>query len=73
MTDNKRENLEREILQYKEQVSALQDRLDSVTKVRNEELNNIPLNSYFTHQSLTCFLCLAHILTQISSSPSPLF
>ncbi|KAI3376547.1 hypothetical protein L3Q82_017002 [Scortum barcoo] len=32
MTRDKRDHLEREVLQYKEQVSALQDRLDSVTK-----------------------------------------
>lgn len=37
MTKDKREHLEREVLQYREQVSALQDRLDSVTKVRDEE------------------------------------
>lgn len=36
MTGDKREHLEREVLRYKEQVSALQDRLDSVTKVRTE-------------------------------------
>ncbi|KAM9335197.1 protein fantom [Symphorus nematophorus] len=32
MTRDKREHLEREVLQYREQISALQDRLDSVTK-----------------------------------------
>ncbi|XP_073331535.1 protein fantom [Pagrus major] len=32
MTREKQEHLEREVLQYKEQVSALQDRLDSVSK-----------------------------------------
>ena len=39
MKVDKREHLERELLQYREQVSALQDRLDSVTKVRDDELN----------------------------------
>ncbi|XP_062240321.1 protein fantom [Platichthys flesus] len=33
MTGDKREHLERELLQYRERVSALQDKLDSVTKV----------------------------------------
>ncbi|XP_044040637.1 protein fantom isoform X3 [Siniperca chuatsi] len=33
MTRDKREHLEREVVQYREQVSALQDRLDSVTTV----------------------------------------
>ncbi|XP_053272543.1 protein fantom [Pleuronectes platessa] len=33
MTGDKREHLERELLQYRERVSALQERLDSVTKV----------------------------------------
>ncbi|XP_019951035.2 protein fantom isoform X3 [Paralichthys olivaceus] len=33
MTGDKREHLEQELLQYREQVPALQDRLDSVTKV----------------------------------------
>uniref|UniRef100_A0A8C9ZYW5 Uncharacterized protein n=1 Tax=Sander lucioperca TaxID=283035 RepID=A0A8C9ZYW5_SANLU len=32
VTRDRREHLEQEVLQYKEQVSALQDRLDSVTK-----------------------------------------
>uniref|UniRef100_A0A3B4VGV3 Protein fantom-like n=1 Tax=Seriola dumerili TaxID=41447 RepID=A0A3B4VGV3_SERDU len=32
LLEDKREHLEREVLQYREQVSALQDRLDSVTK-----------------------------------------
>lgn len=35
VTRDRREHLEQEVLQYKEQVSALQDRLDSVTKVRD--------------------------------------
>ncbi len=38
---DKQEHLEQEIVHYREQVSALQDRLDSVTKVRDEEPNNI--------------------------------
>lgn len=42
-------HLEQEVFRYKEQVSALQDRLDSVTKVSSEELNNKLLNSCFTH------------------------
>lgn len=33
MMRNKQDHLEMEVLQYKEQVSSLQDRLDSVTKV----------------------------------------
>lgn len=46
MRPDKREHLEQELLQYKKQVSALQDRLDSVTKVcdEDEELNHILLN-----------------------------
>lgn len=32
---DKQEQLEQEVLRYKEQVSALQDRLDSVSKVRS--------------------------------------
>lgn len=55
MTREKREHLEREVVQYREQVSSLQDRLDSVTKVRVEELNNTLLNSCFTHKSLSWF------------------
>lgn len=74
---DKQEHLEQEVLQYREQVSALQDRLDSVTKVRDEELNNMLLNSCSTHQSLICYLCailfLTHILTHFSSSLSSLF
>lgn len=46
---DKQEHLEQEVLQYKEQVSALQDKLDSVTKVRDEELNTMLLNSCITH------------------------
>lgn len=37
MMRDKREHLEQEVLQYREQVSALQDRLDSVTKVSDFE------------------------------------
>lgn len=54
MRRDKQEHLEQEVRQYREQVSALQDRLDSVTKVRDEELNNMLLNSCSTHQSLIC-------------------
>lgn len=77
MRRDKQEHLEQEVRQYREQVSALQDRLDSVTKVRDEQLNNMLLNSCSTHQSLICYLCvilfLAHILTHFSSSLSSLF
>lgn len=55
MMRDKREHLEQEVLQYREQVSALQDRLDSVTKVRDENLNNFTLNSCFTQHYLVCF------------------
>lgn len=37
MTRSRQEQLEMEVLRYKEQVSSLQDRLDSVTKVGREE------------------------------------
>lgn len=40
MTRKQQEQLEMEVLQYKEQVSSLQDRLDSVTKVGREEQRN---------------------------------
>lgn len=55
MMRDKQVHLEQEVLQYREQVSSLQDRLDSVTKVRGEELKNTVLNSCFTHQSLICY------------------
>lgn len=71
-TTDKQESLEREILQYKEQISALQDRLDSVTKVRDGEFNIILLDNCLTHQSLIVILCylifLAHVLTQSPTS-----
>lgn len=38
---DKRAHLEQEVLQYREQVSALQDELDSVTKVRDKKQNNL--------------------------------
>lgn len=41
MTRTRQEQLETEVLQYKEQVSSLQDRLDSVTKVGREEQDNV--------------------------------
>lgn len=36
----RQEDLEREVVHYKEQVSVLQDRLDSVTKVRKMKMLN---------------------------------
>lgn len=56
MERNRQENLEQEVLQYKEQVSSLQDKLDSISKVRNEEANHILL----TVLSHTCLLCFTH-------------
>lgn len=61
MTRNQQEQLEMEVLQYKEQVSSLQDRLDSVTKVGREEQRNITSSSsavnpylfFFKSRSLT--------------------
>lgn len=62
MTRNRQEQLEMEVLQYKEQVSSLQDRLDSVTKVGREEQRNITFISsavnpylffFFKSRSLT--------------------
>ena len=35
---DKQEHLEKEVVRYKEQVSALQERLDSVSKVRNDPI-----------------------------------
>lgn len=52
---DKQEHLEQEVLQYRYQVSALQERLDSVTKVRDGELNDIaPL--HLSHVLLLHFL-----------------
>lgn len=48
-------HLEREVLRYKEQVSALQGRLDSVTKVRDEELNN-----KLFHTSVSCMISVCY-------------
>lgn len=61
VTRDEREHLEQEVLQYREQVSALQDRLDSVTKVR--ELNNKLLNRCSTHQPLifSVLSCIWHV------------
>lgn len=54
MERNRLENLEQEVLQYKEQVSSLQDKLDSISKVRNEEPNNRHL-TVLSHMSPLCF------------------
>ena len=65
---DKRENLEQEVLQYKEQVSALQERLDSVTKVRDEELKNIPLYCFKQETILSyhiCCLCVGLMMALI--------
>lgn len=64
MTREQQEHLEREVFQYKEQVSYLQDRLDSVTKVGDEELNNhIRLNSCLKRHPLkSCFPPLSTLL-----------
>lgn len=61
MTREQQEHLEREVFQYKEQVSYLQDRLDSVTKVGDEELNNYKrLNSCLKRRPLiSCFSSLS--------------
>lgn len=45
MTRSRQEQLEMEVLRYKEQVSSLQDRLDSVTKVGREEQRQITFSS----------------------------
>lgn len=45
MTRDRRDHLEQEVLQYRQQVSALQERLDSVTKVTDKSLSNVFLNS----------------------------
>lgn len=70
MMRDKREHLEQEVLQYRQQVSALQDRLDSVTKVTQENLNNLLLNCCFTQQYFVCyFACtLTHLLIELTSS-----
>lgn len=38
---DKQKHLEQEVLQYREQLSAQQDKLDLVTKVRDEELSHV--------------------------------
>lgn len=38
---DKQKHLEQEVLQYREQLSAQQDKLDFVTKVRDEELSRV--------------------------------
>lgn len=40
MVRRRQEGLEQEVMNYKERVSALQDRLDSVTKVRKIKMLN---------------------------------
>lgn len=40
MMRDKRDHLEQEVLQYRQQNTALQERLDSVTEVTDKNLNN---------------------------------
>lgn len=56
MARNKQEHLEMELLQYKKQVSSLQDRLDSVTKVWREEQGEIALGACEVHHCLSLSL-----------------
>lgn len=58
MMREKQEQLEQEVLQYKEQVSTLEDKLDSVTKVKDEELNIMLLTaiSHISQYNLTVFI-----------------
>lgn len=51
----KKEQLEKEVDRHREKVSALQDRLDSVTKVRNEQtIHKFLPSSEFSSCSLIC-------------------
>lgn len=61
MSREQQERLEREVLQYKEQVSYLQDRLDSVTKVGDEKLNNY-IHLFETSSTYKIFSSLSSLL-----------
>ncbi|XP_030018143.1 protein fantom isoform X2 [Sphaeramia orbicularis] len=77
LTRNKPENLQHEILQYKEQISTLQERLDSVTKVFDmsvEDLSDtlIQIRAFRMQQESREIPCFLDVDGKVDDSPHEL-